>query len=235
MRGAAWTNDRVDLLRQLWANGSTATVIAATLGISRSAVLGKVFRLRLGAAPIQTPQQRSSTNHATAMLDTAKSAASILDLGPASQQIAPARRRWGAKRGALQKVQGPPAIARGKSLFELTNTTCRWPHGRPGTGKFFFCGAPGADLERGMPYCTKHARRAYTNYSDAKGAVADSPHIKVRPRSPGAIPARWPMTANRLLKTAAKQERDDGFDHRQNAERFKRPWRRSIGTGPAAR
>jgi hypothetical protein len=48
-----------------------------------------------------------------------------------------------------------------KSLLELTNITCRWPHGRPGTDRFFFCGAPEADLERGIPYCARHMQRAY--------------------------------------------------------------------------
>jgi len=47
----AWTAERIDLLKKLWAEGETATVIAGRLGgLSRSAVLGKIFRLRLGAA-----------------------------------------------------------------------------------------------------------------------------------------------------------------------------------------
>ena len=53
---------------------------------------------------------------------------------------------------------------RGKRLFELTNDSCRWPHGQPGTKAFHFCGAPGADLEGGRPYCERHARRAYVGH-----------------------------------------------------------------------
>jgi hypothetical protein len=56
----------------------------------------------------------------------------------------------------------PDAVSSHKTLFELTNNTCRWPHGRPGSRAFFFCGAAGADLERGIPYCEPHMRRAYT-------------------------------------------------------------------------
>ena len=72
-----------------------------------------------------------------------------------------ARRCGGGKRdGSLQSSRSPQST-RGKSLLELTNDCCRWPHGRPGTPTFFFCGALGGDLEHGMPYCARHARRAY--------------------------------------------------------------------------
>ena len=51
MNGEPWRPEDIDLLRRLWAAGETAVVIGQKLGgLSRSAVLGKVFRLRLGAA-----------------------------------------------------------------------------------------------------------------------------------------------------------------------------------------
>ena len=49
MRGV-WTRERIALLKKLWADGETATAIAARLRMSKSAVLGKVFRLRLRPA-----------------------------------------------------------------------------------------------------------------------------------------------------------------------------------------
>ena len=48
MRGV-WTRERIALLKELWADGETATAIATRLRMSKSAVLGKVFRLRLRA------------------------------------------------------------------------------------------------------------------------------------------------------------------------------------------
>jgi GcrA cell cycle regulator len=46
-----WTTDRTDLLRRLWGAGETAAAIGDRLGgMSRSAVLGKIFRLRLDVA-----------------------------------------------------------------------------------------------------------------------------------------------------------------------------------------
>jgi GcrA cell cycle regulator len=119
-----WTAKQVTMLKQLWASGASAAAIAAELGgLSRSAVRGKIFRLR---------------------------AANLAD--------APQRRR------RRRKADEPPRQASrrsGECLLELTNTSCRWPIGRPGTAGFSFCGVPEADLARGMPYCARHARRAY--------------------------------------------------------------------------
>lgn len=54
-----WTAERVSLLLHLWARGATAQAIGAQLGgLSRSAVLGKILRLRRGAAPGSAPQAR---------------------------------------------------------------------------------------------------------------------------------------------------------------------------------
>ena len=148
MRGDLWTAERVELLRALWAKGETAVAIAARLGgLSRSAVLGKIYRLRLhtdrrplnASAKKRTPNKHAGTQ-------------------------APARRRRRTKYKKRLSINPAPARERQyKSLLELTNATCRWPHGRPGTDRFFFCGAPEADLERGIPYCPLHMQRAYPN------------------------------------------------------------------------
>ncbi len=146
MHDAAWTAERIDLLKRLWAEGETAAVIAARLGgMSRSAVLGKIFRLRLGEDGPGANAQAKQTS--TAAVGNTRS-------------IAPARRRRSGER--KQRSQSAPAAGRQyKALLELTNKTCRWPHGRPGTDSFFFRGAPEADLGRGIPYCARHMRRAY--------------------------------------------------------------------------
>lgn len=60
-----WTAERVSLLQRLWASGVTAEAIGAQLGgLSRSAVLGKIYRLRRAgkssAAPKMRPAHRRS-------------------------------------------------------------------------------------------------------------------------------------------------------------------------------
>src|SRR5579872_7432651 len=150
MRRAAWTEEQIALLRRLWASGETADVIGSRLGgVSRSAVLGKIFRLRLNAkaaAPKPAAQNHAATaNHGPA---AARSCPHRSEAGAeaAAGKTAPARRR----RSARQDTAKPAvAVRQHRTLLELTNDSCRWPHGRPGTAGFFFCGAPGVDLERG--------------------------------------------------------------------------------------
>jgi GcrA cell cycle regulator len=161
MRADRWTDERIGILRTLWIEGATAQAIAARLGgLSRAAVLGKIFRLRLQSASSAPPPLRQD---AKAKLDSG--------VGGARATLLPWRRPT-KRNDAPATPKQEPARARGKSLLELTNQTCRWPHGRPGSARFHFCGAPGADLERGMPYCPDHARRAYPNFASSEENAA---------------------------------------------------------------
>ena len=48
----SWTDERIDRLKAMWAEGSTASQIAEDLGgVSRNAVIGKAHRLGLEARP----------------------------------------------------------------------------------------------------------------------------------------------------------------------------------------
>ena len=48
----SWTDERVDMLKQLWGSGKSASEIAEILGgISRNAVIGKAHRLGLSGRP----------------------------------------------------------------------------------------------------------------------------------------------------------------------------------------
>jgi GcrA cell cycle regulator len=178
MRGVAWTGRRIGLLKKLWAEGKTATDIAAHLRISRAAVLGKVFRLRLGPAKNAAP------------LPTGNDAASV------------GRRRRGRRYAETQIQSTAPTKPRGKTLFELNNSTCRWPIGNPGAAGFHFCGEAGADLENSRPYCERHAKRAYIR--PAKSADRTSrpsgPDGVVTVQSPPIVPAeRWQKIISNML------------------------------------
>lgn len=53
-----WTDDRIDALKRLWAEGKSASEIAGQLdGPSRNAVIGKAQRLGLESRP--SPIKRS--------------------------------------------------------------------------------------------------------------------------------------------------------------------------------
>lgn len=172
MRAETWTANRVELLKQLWIKGETAVAIGARLGgISRSAVLGKVFRLRLGDAGASTSasSEKHAANGQSKAAPTRGPAVHTGNFVPASTHAKPSPkngsddaltwRRGGARRTDFLQQQRHGAPDRRKTLLELTNDCCRWPFGR--AGKFFFCGAVGADLDRGVPYCPRHMRRAH--------------------------------------------------------------------------
>jgi GcrA cell cycle regulator len=65
----SWTNERIELLQKLWLEGWSASRIAGELahGISRNAVIGKVYRLGLsgrakalpGNVPASPPHQKA--------------------------------------------------------------------------------------------------------------------------------------------------------------------------------
>jgi GcrA cell cycle regulator len=179
MRGQAWTAERIARLKELWGQGATADAIAQCLGgTSRSAVLGKIFRLRLGGGAA-TP----SVNSAAAQSVGSSAAAPP----PMPRDIVPVRRRARPRRYKPRLPRQKAVPARGRTLLELTNETCRWPFGQPGTPRFHFCGVPAADLERGLPYCEHHMRRAYsadaietTNHPAAADGAHGTPKAFVR-------------------------------------------------------
>jgi GcrA cell cycle regulator len=155
-----WTQTRIAQLKRLWTVGKSAAAIGAELGgISRAAVLGKIFRLRLG------PDDRESANNGKmrkAKQRTKRKRGALGDIGrnaeAAAREDAPARRRAGKPKPASNAQAARP---RRKTLFELTNECCRWPYGELGTRRFLFCGAVGADISRGIPYCPRHMKQGY--------------------------------------------------------------------------
>ena len=57
----AWTDERIEQLRQMWQQGMTASQIAETLGgVSRNAVIGKAHRLGLQARPSPVSQREAA-------------------------------------------------------------------------------------------------------------------------------------------------------------------------------
>ncbi len=174
MRAYQWDQEQIRLLMTWWASGATAAAIADRLGgISRSAVLGKIHRLRRATGnrnqqvASKKPRDDAQVGHTGAQ--------------PVAPVVTPPRRRSRKKPDTSRSVQPTPRGKRGKSLLELSNDCCRWPHGRPGSARFFFCGAPGADLEHGMPYCARHARRAYRT---GRSVIEKAPPIAAGPNQP---------------------------------------------------
>lgn len=153
----AWTQDRVDLLKKLWADGLTASQIAAELGGfpgtadgGRSAVIGKVHRLGLsGRSKSHAPAKQRAPRVRRAALKPQTSMPITND----QQATAAAHFEEAEARADL-----PAPGERRLTLLQLDSNTCRWPHGNPSTEEFYFCGAVSIDT---LPYCSYHCRIAY--------------------------------------------------------------------------
>ena len=152
----SWTDERVNLLKQLWGEGKTAAEIAKVLGdgVTRNAVIGKAHRLKLSsrASPIQ--QNKKSVKTTTA------------------DRPRPLR-----KEPVVKNIN-----FKGKevSLAELGPRDCRWPNGDPSDKEnFSFCGHKCAE---GLPYCEEHAKIAYQIVSRSK--VLNVDHISDQAGAP---------------------------------------------------
>src|SRR3569832_705422 len=157
-----WTDVRVAQLTKLWADGLSASQIAAELGgITRNAVIGKVHRLGLSgrakSPSSAAPRQRKARPAAQQMMrvsrpvsrgNTALAHAFEVELEPdpvAFDNVVPMSQRL--------------------SLLELNEATCHWPVGDPSSPEFFFCGGKALTS---LPYCAHHSRIAYQPTSDRR-------------------------------------------------------------------
>jgi len=142
----AWTEDRVETLKKLWAEGLSASQIAQKLGgVTRNAVIGKVHRLGLsGRATPSRPVRRPVK------------AATRVKRAPARAQT-PQTARESAPKPAPIEAQ-PLPNGEFASVLTLTNHICKWPIGDPDDSEFRFCGRK---AESGSPYCEAHQQLAY--------------------------------------------------------------------------
>ena len=153
MSTSVWSNDRVDYLKTLWAQGLSATEVAGRLGaVTRNAVLGKLHRLGLlSASAGLRPSRRCQIARPKRVRPQAAAAvATIADEEPA-----------------------PFLFADGKfvTLRTVSDQMCRWPQGDPEAEDFHLCGHT---RQAGSCYCGVHTRRAHKP-GRVKGAKAALP------------------------------------------------------------
>lgn len=159
MRFTHWTDERVEVLKAMWADGVHCSVIAAELGgISTNAVIGKAHRL--GLPPHKDSNQ---SRMAAAAEDRVKRPRIKPPPVPRSKVTNPFGLNGVSKLTAHRKTVAlpdmPPDVGDNPvTLMELQDHHCRWPLGDPGKSDFRFCGGERQD---GEPYCTRHCRIAY--------------------------------------------------------------------------
>jgi GcrA cell cycle regulator len=174
-----WTDERVERLKKLWAEGLSASQIAAQLGgVSRNAVIGKVHRLELpGRAKSggTVATGRPAAKRAAAAAPRPQNFQARVAPRPVTRTLGATALQDDIEIDAVQETTYRPAsnvvvpISRRLSLTDLTERTCKWPVGDPLTDDFHFCGCESQDSS---PYCNYHARLAYQPAHDRRKAAA---------------------------------------------------------------
>lgn len=155
----SWTDERVELLKKLWADGLSASQIAGELGgITRNAVIGKVHRLGLSG-------RAKSPSSSTPRPRKARPASHMVRVSrPAVRGNTALAYDYEAE-AEPELVEAVIPLEQRRTLVQLTDATCRWPVGDPGSQDFFFCGGP---TKEDGPYCTHHSRVAYQPAADRR-------------------------------------------------------------------
>ena len=172
----SWTDDRVEILTKMWAEGNSASQIAKELGgVTRNAVIGKVHRLGLSnrtttststksevktkSTPKNGPKSKQKARKPEITEPKSDSVTSLRrQIIPAGQPLPPQPSANEISPEALARVSEIEKKAKKLSLLELTEKTCKWPVGDPATEDFWFCGLA---TQSGKPYCEAHVGVAF--------------------------------------------------------------------------
>lgn len=165
----SWTDDRVAQLSKLWADGLSASQIAAELGgVTRNAVIGKVHRLGLSgrakssSSGASKPRRKPSAPRTGGYSRTTRSGGGPRTIGATALKMdADLDVLLDAK--PVEDVVVP--ISRKLELLQLTEATCKWPTGDPTLPGFSFCGHQTADDK---PYCGYHSKVAFQPPSERR-------------------------------------------------------------------
>jgi len=162
--GHDWTPAEIETIKTMWQAGSSASVIAQSLGqnITRNAVIGKISRMKIDrhrSKPAQPGRPRAPAAKS-------KPIAAPRPIKIASQVATREGRAIVSAFRAAPRIDPDDGVdvTRLVGLVDLTSHSCRWPHGDPMLPGFGFCGKPialGKTVNDGVPpYCEQHKRRA---------------------------------------------------------------------------
>ncbi|MEC7289460.1 MAG: GcrA family cell cycle regulator [Pseudomonadota bacterium] len=153
----AWTEDRVEVLKKLWAEGHSASQIAKELGgVTRNAVIGKVHRLGLSgratpSRPVKRPPRLARPKPRVQPDGTV--------ITPKPQRVVAETVLKPNEKVAMLAALPPQPLADGEAatILTLRDSMCKWPIGDPADPKFAFCGRKSVN----GPYCAEHGKVAF--------------------------------------------------------------------------
>ena len=149
----SWNEEKVEKLKKLWGNGSTASQIAEIIGgISRNAVIGKAHRLNL-SSKIKI-----------------RNASSSQSFDNSSEENSSKQRRGRKSKFQSLIIEKDFEPENPKKLEELDENSCKWPIGHPEEQSFYFCGRSSL---KDFSYCKLHLLYAYQPKGRKEEPVAD--------------------------------------------------------------
>lgn len=145
-----------------WNADQSSAELALHFGVTRSAIIGKIFRLRNSGVPLRTERPATATLRANVRHKIERRHA-----GPRRMRYPAAKpsafrsaliKKLQTEAEAAHKAAALPRVADvgRKVLVALGEDECKWPCG-PGD-PHLFCAAPRVPA---MPYCLAHCERAY--------------------------------------------------------------------------
>lgn len=160
----AWNDERVEQLKKLWAEGLSASQIAARIGdVTRNAVIGKVHRLGLAGRATTSRIKTLRPRKSAAARPASAKRQRMLRFHPHSGMpregfppLLPTDLQPDVAPRSYEELVIP--LEERASILSLKESSCRWPIGDPQHEDFHFCGRGKMD---GLPYCEFHARRAF--------------------------------------------------------------------------
>ena len=148
----SWTNESELKLKELWKKGLTGSEIAKFFGTTRSAILGKVHRLKLEGRAVSKKTTNKTRVKTENNIETKHAK---LD-----------SRRSKFKALLLDKSFPPEQPTK---LEDLTDEHCRWPLGKKMDPASFFCGRKPLESKttgKKYPYCELHLLYGYVSKTD---------------------------------------------------------------------
>ena len=176
----SWTDERVEQLKKLWAEGLSAAQIAGRIGgVTRNAVIGKVHRLGLSGRAT-TIRMKSSRPRVRAQ--TAKRLAKPRFAPVGNPALRALYQPDAEPLPVFEELVIPPNER--KYIVTLADCDCRWPIGDPQDADFHFCNGKKV---AGLPYCEVHSRRAFQPPQARRRAGEGAPQRQVQIVAPAAV------------------------------------------------
>ncbi|TQX91287.1 hypothetical protein EQW76_00675 [Rhizobium sp. rho-13.1] len=154
-RGFSWTDQNVDILRQMLGNGSPASEIAARLGCSRNAVIGKAHRIDVAMNGARA--KGSAVLSRTVKLADRRSRR-VAGLPAEPQEF-----------DGFDLASEPTPVAHKTITQGLNARDCRWPMGNVEGEQTFCC----EETVAGCSWCPEHRARVFVPRASGSQPVMD--------------------------------------------------------------